>query len=320
MGDREGPPSSRPEDALTDPPTPPSPGRVHIGTSGWTYRHWRGAFYPAGLPGRRELEYLAGRLRSVEINGSFYALQKPDSYARWAAQTPPGFVFAVKGGRFVTHMKKLRGVRVPLANFFASGVLRLGEHLGPVLWQLPEGVRFDPDVLDAFLNLLPGSTGEAARLAAEHGAHLEGRAWTHAERDVPLRHALEVRHASFVTPELPGLLRRHGVALVVADAAGHFPLIEEVTADFVYVRLHGSRELYRSGYEPGEIAAWAGRVRAWRAGGEPADARRLTETPVSRQPRDVYVYFDNDIGAHAPHNALALMRALGVAWPGGGEG
>lgn len=305
------------EPSLTDTSPPSRQGQVHVGTSGWTYRHWRGAFYPAGLVQRRELEYLAGRLGSVEINGSFYALQKPESYARWAAQTPPGFVFAVKGGRFVTHMKKLRGVRVPLANFFASGLLRLGDRLGPVLWQLPEAVRFDPEVLDAFLTLLPRSTGEAARLAAEHDAHLEGRAWTQTEQDVPLRHALEVRHTSFVTPELPALLHQHGVALVVADAAGHFPLVEEVTAGFVYVRLHGSRELYRSGYEPPEIAAWAGRVRAWQSGGEPPDARRLTDAPLFRQPRDVYVYFDNDIGAHAPHDALALAGALGLTVPGG---
>ncbi|MCP2013852.1 uncharacterized protein YecE (DUF72 family) [Deinococcus sp. HSC-46F16] len=296
---------------------PPPPGRLFVGTSGWTYRHWRGEFYPAGLVQRRELAYLAERLTSVEINGSFYSLQRPDTYARWGAEVPPGFVFAVKGGRFVTHMKKLRGVRGPLANFFASGVLRLGEGLGPVLWQLPEQVRFDPEVLEAFLALLPRMTGEAARLAAEHDERLTGRAWTEAGEDRPLRHALEVRHPSFLTPEVPALLRQYGVALVVADAAGHFPLVEEVTADFVYVRLHGSRELYRSGYDPAEIAAWAERVRAWREGGEPPDARRLTDLPLPRHPRDVYVYFDNDIGAHAPRDALALASALGVTWPEG---
>jgi len=290
---------------------------VYVGTSGWTYRHWRGHFYPPGLVQRRELEYAAGHFGSLELNGSFYALQTPESYARWAAQTPPGFVFAVKGGRYVTHMKKLRDVRAPLANFFASGVLRLEERLGPVLWQLPEALRFDAGVLDTFLALLPRTTGEAARLAGDHDPRLEGRAWTTTAQDVPLRHALEVRHPSFLTPELPRLLSRYGVALVVADAAGKFPLIEEVTADFVYIRLHGSRELYRSGYEPPEIADWAGRVRAWRAGGEPPDARRLTADPLPTRPRDVYVYFDNDIGAHAPHDALALAAALGVGPPPG---
>lgn len=204
---------------------------------------------------RRELAYLAGQIASVEINGSFYALQKPDTYARWAEQVPPGFIFAVKGGRFVTHMKKLRDVRQPLANFFASGVQRLEDRLGPVLWQLPERLRFDAAVIEEFLSLLPRSTTQAARLAQEHGVHLKGRAWVDVQQDLPIRYALEVRHDSFRTPELASLLRCSGVSLVVENAAGLFPLIEEVTADFVYVRLHGSKELYRSVYDPGEIAA-----------------------------------------------------------------
>ncbi|MFC4638306.1 DUF72 domain-containing protein [Deinococcus hohokamensis] len=287
-----------------------SMGTAYIGTSGWTYRHWRGPFYPTGLVQRRELEYLAGHLRSVEINGSFYALQKPETYARWAAQVPPGFVFAVKGGRYVTHMKKLRNVRTPLANFFASGLLRLEDRLGPILWQLPERLRFEADLLEEFFSLLPRSSAEAAQLAEDHDDHLKGRAWTQTQQDRPLRHALEVRHESFQSPELVPILRRHGVALVVADAAGLFPLVEEVTADFIYVRLHGSRELYRSGYEPAEIATWADRVQAWRAGTQPPDARRLSAEPLAVCPRDVYVYFDNDIGAHAPGDALALARTL----------
>lgn len=254
------------------------PDRVFIGTSGWTYRHWRGTYDPAGLAQRRELEYLAGQFRTVELNGSFYVLQKPESYARWAAQVPLDFAFTVKGPRFVTHMKKLRDVRVPLANFFASGGLRLGARLGPLLLQLPQRLKFDAGLLNEFLSLLPRSTAGAARLAEEHGPFLNGRAWTHSDSDVPLRYALEVRHESFASPELGPLLRRHGVAL-----------LEDVTANFVYVRLHGSRELYRSGYEPEEIAAWAGRVRAWRAGREPADARRLSAEPVEGRPRDVCV-------------------------------
>ena len=303
---------------MTEPSPPAAGGEVYLGTSGWKYRHWRGAFYPAGLVQRQELEYAAGVFGSLEINASFYALQTPDTYARWASQTPPGFVFAVKGGRFVTHMKKLRDVREPLANFFASGLLRLEGRLGPILWQLPEQLRFEPAVLEDFLALLPGSSGEAARLAESHGARLNGRAWTRTGHDRPLRYALEVRHSSFVTPALPRLLRRYGVALVVADAAGQFPLIEEVTADFVYVRLHGSRELYHSGYDPSEIQDWAGRVRAWRAGSEPSGARRLGDDSLPPCPRDVYLYFDNDIGAHAPADAQALSTALGLAARPGG--
>ncbi|MBB6097896.1 uncharacterized protein YecE (DUF72 family) [Deinobacterium chartae] len=287
-------------------------GAVRIGTSGWSYRHWRGRFYPAGLPQRQELAYAARRLGSLEVNGSFYALQTPDSYARWAAEVPPDFLFAVKGGRFITHMKRLRDVRVPLANFFASGPLALGEHLGPLLWQLPEQLRFDPELLEAFVALLPRTTLEAAALAREHAARLEGRVRTDAALDLPVRHALEVRHPSFLDPGLPPLLRRYGVALVVADSAGRFPLVEQVTADFVYLRLHGSQELYRSGYRPDELEAWAQRIRAWQAGGEPPDARRLVQAAPELIPRDVFVYFDNDLEAHAPRDALALIRLLGL--------
>lgn len=288
----------------------PRLGQIRIGTSGWTYPHWRGAFYPPGLPHRAELAYAARQFNSLELNGSFYSLQTPASYRRWFEATPPNFLFAVKGGRFITHLKRLHGVEGALANFYASGVLRLAEKLGPVLWQLPARVAYDPAVLEDFLGLLPRTATEAARLAERHDARLAGRAWTVAEHDGPLRHALEVRHDSFCTAQAAAQLRRCGVSLVVADAAGEFPLIEEVTADFVYVRLHGSRELYASGYDAAELDFWAARVRAWLRGGEPLGARRFTtEVPVEL-PRDVYVYFDNDIHAHAPRDARALARRL----------
>lgn len=281
-----------------------------IGTSGWVYASWRGVFYPPGLRQREELEYLSRQMTSVEINGSFYSLQKPESYRRWHDATPEDFVFAVKGGRFVTHMKKLRGGDAPLANFFASGVLCLGRKLGPILWQLPERLRYEPEVLEEFLTSLPRSTLDAQALAERHDERLEGRAWTRALHEAPLRYALEIRHESFLTPEFVTQLRRHGVALVVADAAGRFPLVEDVTADFVYVRLHGSRALYSSDYEPHELADWADRVRAWESGGEPDDARRITPDSVPRVPRDVYVYFDNDVNAYAPRNTVDFLRLL----------
>ena len=273
---------------------PPRPGKVRVGISGWTYPGWRGDFYPQGLPQRRELEYAAQRLSSIEINGSFYSLQRPDSYRRWRQEVPAGFVFAVKGGRFITHMKRLRDVETPLANFFASGVLALGPTLGPVLWQLPERLSFDAEVLDAFLGLLPRSTTAAAELATRHDDKVpEDRAVTKAEADAPLRHALEFRHPSFASEAAYDVLRRHGVATVVADTAGRWPQVFEVTAGFVYVRLHGDRELYTSGYSSAALARWAGRCRAWLADG-----------------LDVYVYFDNDAKGFAPHDAMALQRRL----------
>ena len=278
---------------------------VRIGISGWRYPPWRGVFYPSGLPQRAELEYVATRLRTVEINGSFYALQRPAWYRRWAAATPDDFLFAVKGGRFVTHLKRLVGVETALANFFASGVLALGPRLGPVLWQLPESVRFDEGVLDAFVALLPHSTRAASAMARRHDDRLRARAWLRVDRDRPVRHAIEVRHDSFRDPAFAALARRHQVAVVVADSAGRWPVLDEPTADFMYVRLHGDTELYASGYDDEALDRWARRVRGW------ADAGL-----------DVHAYFDNDAKVRAPFDAMALADRLGVgpvSAPGAGR-
>ena len=271
---------------------------LRIGVSGWRYRGWRGTFYPPGLVQRRELEFVSRQVNSVEINGSFYSLQRPSSYQRWYEQTPDDFVFAVKGARFITHMKRLREVETPLANFFASGVLALRHKLGPVLWQLPPMFRFRPAVLEDFLTMLPRSTVEAARLAELHDERLTDRSLTSVDVDRPLRHALEIRHDSFVVPEFTRLLREHNVALVTADTAGKWPLLHEPTADFGYARLHGSEELYVSGYGPAELDSWAARIRSWHDTGY-----------------DVYVYFDNDVKVHAPFDAINLAARLGLAPP-----
>jgi uncharacterized protein YecE (DUF72 family) len=287
-------------------------GELRIGISGWRYASWRGAFYPRGLPQRSELAFAAARCSSIELNGSFYSLQRPESYLAWRAETPPEFVFAVKGGRYITHLLRLRRIEQPLANFFASGVLALQEKLGPVLWQLPATQAFDERIA-AFLELLPRDTHSAARLAREHDARLRGRSWTQVSSRLPLRHALEVRHPSFCCPEFIALLRRHGVALVVADTAGKFPLLEDVTANFMYLRLHGDVKLYESGYSSAALARWAARIRAWRSGKEPRDAVRWAPRRRGGQARDVYVYFDNDAKVHAPHDAQALAQLLGVS-------
>jgi len=273
-------------------------GRILVGTSGWRYAGWRGDFYPRGLPQRRELEHLAAQLPTVEINGTFYSLQRPERFRRWREAVPEGFVFAVKGPRFITHMLRLRDAETALANFLASGVLALGGQLGPILWQLPERLAFDAEQLDAFLRLLPRSTGEALAIARRHDHRLDGRAWLEIERDAPIRHALEPRSPTFDDPALPGLLRGHGVALVLADTAGRWPRFEALTADFGYVRLHGAEVLYTSGYSAAELDEWAARIDGW-ARGDP-DGR----------PRDVYAYFDNDAHGHAPHDAVALAGRL----------
>jgi uncharacterized protein YecE (DUF72 family) len=290
----------------------PPVGTVRTGISGWRYPPWRGVFYPPGLAQRRELEYASRRLRTIEINGSFYSLQRPESYARWAAETPDDFLFAVKGPRFVTHMKKLAGVETPLANFFASGVLALGPKLGPVLWQLPPSLGYDAERLTRFFAQLPRTTGAAAELAARHDERMEGRALLTATVEAPLRHALEVRHGTYERAEFVELLRAHDVALVVADTAGKWPALLDVTADHVYVRLHGEEELYVSGYDPPALERWAARIRTWAAGGTPADGTVLAP-PAPPQPRDVVVYFDNDVKVRAPFDAIALADRLGVS-------
>jgi uncharacterized protein YecE (DUF72 family) len=274
-------------------------GAIHIGISGWRYEPWRGVFYPPGLVQARELEYAAGRLPTIEINGSFYSLQRPSSYAAWYAATPPGFVFAVKGNRFLTHMLKLRGIETPLANVLASGVFALREKLGPFLWQFPPQLRFDrndPEKFERFFSLLPRDTGQALAMARGHDEKLAGRALLEIDAVRPLRHAVEVRHESFRDPAFLALLRRHGIALVVADTAGKFPDMDDVTADFVYIRLHGEHELYASGYEDASLERWAARIRDWAGNG------------------DVFCYFDNDIKVRAPFDALRLMEMVGTTW------
>jgi uncharacterized protein YecE (DUF72 family) len=273
-------------------------------------------FYPPGLPQRHELAFASQIFSSIEINGSFYSLQRPESWEQWRRETPSGFVFAVKGGRYITHFRKLRGIERPLANFFASGILALREKLGPILWQLPPDLGYDPERLDRFLALLPRDTGAALALARRRDARMRGRVRLAIDRVRPLRHAVEIRHRSFLDPSFVALLRRHRVALVVADTAGTWPVCHDVTAEFVYIRLHGDRELYASGYADRALATWAARIRAWQAGGDPPDAVRVH--PRSARPlraRDVYCYFDNDAKVRAPFDAQRLAATLGRARP-----
>jgi uncharacterized protein YecE (DUF72 family) len=287
------------------------PGEVRIGLSGWTYKSWRGRFYPRGLPHNRELAHIGSVFSTVEINGTFYSMQRPEAFGRWAEMTADDFVFAVKGPRFLTHMKRLNEPVAPLANFIASGLLRLGSKLGPILWQLPPSFRFDRTKLDAFFTLLPRDTKAAAAFGRRHDHRLKARAWLRSTVQRRLRHALEVRHESFRDPDFIKLLRKHDIALVCADTV-EWPLLMDLTSDFVYCRLHGSRELYRSGYSAAEIARWARRIRAWRDG-KPMRDGTFAAAPAKPRPRDVFVYFDNTDKLKAPHDAQTLMRCLGEA-------
>jgi uncharacterized protein YecE (DUF72 family) len=287
----------------SEPPAVLAKVMIRIGISGWLYPSWRGNFYPKGLPHRRELEFASRAFNTIEINGTFYSLKRPDSFRRWQEETPDDFVFALKGSRFITHMKKLVGVEQPLATFFAQGLLALGQKLGPILWQFPERQGFDETKIADFLAQLPRDTTAAAALARRRSRRImTGRSALKPAALTPIRHAFEVRHPSFADPRFFALLRHAGAALAISDAP-NWPRFEEVTADFIYIRLHGAEELYASGYDAQTLDLWAERIRRW------------TRRP---RPLDVYVYFDNDAKLQAPIDACALADRLGLTRPGEG--
>jgi uncharacterized protein YecE (DUF72 family) len=269
--------------------------RAYIGTSAWAKPQWRGGFYPAGLVQRRELEYVSRRLTSLEINTTFHGLQRPTNFDKWRSETPDGFVFAVKGYKPVTHWRA-RNARAPLADFFASGVLRLGAKLGPMLWQLPPERALQLDEVERFVALLPRSFDEAATLAAES----ETVEWTDtglANRGI--RHAIEIRNESFVDARFFEMMRANNIATVITNSPEH-PQVRELTSDFVYVRLSSGPDHYPDGYDDEALDQWAARIQGWLAG----PARR-----------DVFVYFNNPAGdlPHTPFNALRLIERLGGA-------
>jgi len=265
-------------------------------------------FYPKHLAQRLELHYASRQLNSIEINGSFYSLQSPDSYRKWHDDTPEDFVFSVKGHRYITHVHRLKEPRTLLANFFGSGVLHLGKKLGPFLWQLPPSLRYDRERIEGFFRQLPRSFAQASRLT---------RAADRVEPALPkplprrrLRHALEVRHHSFEDPGFIELAREYGVAIVIADTAGKWPYIEDLTSDFVYARLHGEAKLYTSGYDDASLRWWAKRIRIWQTGRQPKDASTISSRRPRVSKRDIYVYFDNDVKVRAPFDARRLHRML----------
>lgn len=270
-------------------------GRALIGMAGWVYPDWRGGFYPPGLVQKRELEYASRQVTSIELNGSFYSLQKPASWRSWHETVPDEFVFSAKGPRFITHIRRLDDVQEPLANFFASGILALGPKLGAILWQLPPSQEFEPYLIEKFFALLPMTTTDAATLARQRGARMTGKEHLETDADRPVRHAMEVRHPSFADPAFVELCRRYGVAPVLGDSGGKWPVIDEATTDFRYARLHADTALYPSGaYEPSDLDAWAERIRGWLGDGQHA-----------------FVYFDNDTKVRAPIDALGLIERLG---------
>ena len=270
--------------------------RRYVGISGYDYAGWRGTFYPPDVPRRYWLAFASRIFDSIELNGTFYSLKSPAVFERWASEVPDDdFVFAIKGGRFITHNLKLRNCERALGNFFASGILALGNKTGPFLWQLPATYRFDAERMDSFMRSLPRSSIDGEAVALQHDERLKRGALVDAVARVPYRHAFEVRHPSYFCDEFYDVLRAHGDAFVIADTAGKFAYAEVTTAAFVYIRLHGSNALYASDYTDEELADWSAKIQRWTA----RDAQR-----------DIYVYFDNDAKVHAPYNAMQLATLL----------
>jgi uncharacterized protein YecE (DUF72 family) len=259
---------------------------IRVGIGGWTYEPWRGAFYPEGLPHRQELDYASRKLTSIEINGTYYGAQKPESFAKWHDETPDDFVFALKGPRFATNRRVLAEAGEPIERFFNGGVTELKDKLGPINWQFATTKQFDPDDFGAFLKLLPSS--------------VDGR---------PIRHAVEVRHGSFRTPEFIALARQHGVAVVIA-ADCDYPRIADITAPFVYARIMGTTEAEESGYPDHVLDLWADRAKTWAAGGVPQDMEAAAVPPPDASGRDVFLYVINGFKARNPAAAMSLIQRL----------
>ncbi|MBS1801740.1 MAG: DUF72 domain-containing protein [Acidobacteria bacterium] len=285
-------------------------GQIRVGISGWRFDGWRGGFYPEDLTQKRELEYASRKLNSIELNGTFYSTQKPQSFQSWNKETPDDFVFAIKGSQFITHIRKLENVEGALANFLAQGMLSLGRKLGPILWQLPPQTSFNAEKIESFLELLPHTHKQAAAYAKQRDEWMSGRCWLEVEEDLPMRHAMESRHKSFATPEYIDLLRKYDVALVVADSL-KWPVMMDVTADFVYSRLHGSDKVYPDGYTEAAIDTWSQRIIAWSRGEEVTDGTRIHSEPgPKRDARDVFVYFDDDNKQRAPFDAQSMSKRI----------
>jgi uncharacterized protein YecE (DUF72 family) len=259
---------------------------IRIGIGGWTFAPWRGTFYPKDLKQADELRFASRALTAIEINGTFYRTQSPASFAKWRDETPDDFVFSVKGHRAVVNKKVLAEAGEPLAWFLKSGITELGPKLGPLLWQFAPFKRFDAEDFAAFLALLPKEAGGVA-----------------------LRHVVEVRHKSFLVPEFVELLRKHGVAVVLADS-DDYPEIADVTADFVYARLQRAEESVATGYDDKTLSLWADRAKVWQAGGDPDGVERVSPKPAKKARRDIFVFMINGAKVRAPAAAQALIERL----------
>ena len=271
--------------------------KIRIGISGWTYPDWRGSFYPDHVTIKNELQFASRAFNSIEVNGTFYSLQKPKIFEKWHDETPAGFSFAIKAPKYVTHERRLKDVATPVANFFASGILALKDKLGPILWQLPPHLPYDVVRIKAFLEMLPHTTKDALKVAKNHSDWMAERCYLETDADRPLRHAIEVRHHSYVNDEFLALMREHKVAIVIGDTAGKWPLIEHVTGSTIYIRLHGDEEMYPKGYTKPALRLWSEKI-----------------LKLAAKVESLYAFCDSDYKIAAPFDARHLMDLMAIDW------
>ncbi len=284
---------------------------IRIGMSGWTFDGWKGEFYPKGLSAKKELAFASRKVNSIELNGTFYRLQTPTSFQKWHDETPDDFVFSVKAPQYITHIRRLKEVEEPLATFLASGPLCLGKKLGPILWQFPPNVVLKDDRFEKFLKLLPKDTKSAAKYSKGHSDKIKS-AHTKCDVDQPLRHAFEFRHPSFANPDFLAMLREHNVAFVFAHSGEKNIYLEDLTADFVYARMHGQEKEFKKGYTKEKLEWFADRVALWTTGKQPKDAHTIADAKPASVKRDAFIYFDNESKVYAPRDALKLAQLLEV--------
>lgn len=284
-------------------------GDVEIGISGWKYDGWKGTFYPKDLPASKELEFASRELPTIEINSTFYGMQRPSSFEHWYDTTPPPFTFSVKANRYITHIKRLKDVEIPIANFFSGGILALKEKLGPILWQFPPSMQFNPERFEEFAESLPHNFEEAVRIAKKSSLSSD-RQYLKIKKNFKLRHAVEIRNFSFLNPWFVDIMRKYRIAIVFADTAGRWPYLEDITSDFLYLRLHGDSKLYKSGYDDQTLDFWANRINKWKDGKTPKDQLNISDTGLKTAQKDIYVYFDNDSKVKAPYDAKRLIKKI----------
>ena len=268
-----------------------APGRIRVGIGGWDYAPWRETFYPATVAQKRQLEYASRHVTSIEVNGTFYRLQTPDTFAKWRDETPDDFVFSLKASRFIMNRRELATAGEAMEKFLKSGLVQLGPKLGPILWQLTPFAQFNAGDLEGFLKLLP--------------RELSG---------LPLRHVLEVRHKSFEQEASIDLIRRYNVATVLADTS-KYPSFADATGDFIYARLMSAESSRPEGYERKVLARWAERGALWADGKEPEDLPKIAKTPAAAKPRDVFLYVINGAKERAPAAAMKILEHLGFEAP-----